>query len=262
MDLDQNLDAVRSRWQAWHEGEGLGNPRGEGFANGSLAHLMPGPQSRFVALSTDPQAHLVEFDEDFWSWWGVEFDDPASDGETRWGGNKLPTADAAVFGDRWTDTEWARYIAVHRNGALEVGLGRDARLEHNERQYFPLTQIVGRCWAALSRFSSIVERYEPDAPFEVTLALAQTEGGLLANVAEGWAEPGQGFGNDQTCPLANVLIQRELPEWSADESDLQALAFSIGAQIEDTWGYTERRFIARAGDNQGEFDRSRISWHL
>jgi hypothetical protein len=255
------IDVIRGRWCRWRERERLLDPEREDFGQGGLARLIVDRASRLLVLPADPEAHVVDLDDDLWAWWGSDFDDPATGGQTRWGFDKVPTAGAAVFGNNYGEAGWMHYIALHRSGALEVGLGRDGSFERNDRRLFFLSTIVGRCWAAFARYNEVISRLDVSPPYEVVLALCATEGALLGNVAEGWAEPGTPWNEADACPEPNILIRRELQAWPEGADEIKALTFSLGAQVEDAWRVTQRRFLAHRGDYEGQFDPRVANWH-
>ena len=254
------MDVVRARWRRWRASQRLLEPEDDGFGHGGLGRDLPDLCTRLTVLPPDPEATVTEFDDDLWAWWGTEFDDPVTGGVTSWGSEKAPTVAAALHGSR-SNGEWLRYLALHRHGGLELGLGRDGGMERDERRAFFLIQIVHRCWVALARFGELVVRFNLEGPFEVTLALAKTETAVLANFAAGWAEPGGALGRVPTCSEPNVLARRELPSLAAGGDGPRDLAFTLGGQIEDAWGVPQRRFIARDGELEGQFDSSRVRWH-
>ena len=96
---------------------------------------------------------------------------------------------------------------------------------------------------------------DAEGQWEVTLGLAGTQGSLLAGLGEGWLEPHQGFHDAEPCRLPNVLLRRECEHWPRGD-EVRELAFAFGAMIENAWGYSLRRFIARQGRFQGQLD-----WH-
>jgi hypothetical protein len=125
--------------------------------------------------------------------------------------------------DRWTDNRWNwnGYLAQHRSGGLEFGLGRPGSArwrrgqEEDETHVFFLTTIVGRVWLGLALFAEVRERSAIEGPWEITLALRDTEQAVIGNVAAGWAEPERTFPLEEPsrCPDPSVLIVRELQEW-------------------------------------------------
>jgi hypothetical protein len=254
-----DIDVIRARWRRWREGEQLLDPRSDEFARGGLARLIEDRAPRLLILPADPDLHLVDLDDELWEWWGSEYEDPASGGRTNWGATKRPAAGAAVFGTDYGQGGWSRYLALHRNGGLEVGFGRDGTFVHRDRRYFLLATLVGRSWAAFARYGDVAMRFDLVSPFEITLALPDTAGAGLGRFAEGWAEPGQGFERDE-CHEPNVLIRRELMNWPENADGARALAFGFGAQIEDAFGVQQRRFLAYRGEHEGKFDPRSARW--
>jgi len=257
--LSPQIDVTRARWIRYREREKLVDPSSEGFGAGGLARLIHGPSPRLLILSSDPEAHVVEFDEVFWEWWGSEFDDPTTGAQTRWGTQRRPTTTAAVYGSDFGESGWRRFIALHRSGALEIGFGRDGSFARGDQRYFFLGTIVARCWAAFSRYLEVVDRFDLGPPYEICLGLRETQGALLGNFGEGWAGPGDINYITDPCPESNVLIRRELSIWPEGD-ELKTLAFSVGAQVEDSWGMSLRRYLAHRGDYANEFDPRTARW--
>jgi hypothetical protein len=255
-----DIDKVRARWRRWRAPQRLVDAEASDFGVGGLARLIPDRTSRLLILPGDPEKHVVDLDDALWTWWGSDFEDPPTGAQTGWGHTKLPTVAAAVFGDGYGDSDWSRYIALHRNAGVEVGLGRDGSFPRDEQRLFLLTPIVARCWAAFVRYSEVVERFGLEEPFEVSLALCATKNAYLAGFAEGWADPGSIEYMTRPCPEEHLLLQRELNAWPADSQEAMALAFSLGAQIEDAWGTSQRRFLAYRGDYEGSFDPRPGRW--
>jgi hypothetical protein len=191
--------------------------------------------------------------------------EPPQEACTDWGNFQIPTTEAAVRTFRWGDDRWTwdDYLALHRNGAMEFGLDRlgsgtfQRQFEDESIQVFFLTTIVGRTWWCLSRYTDVVARYELEGPYQISLAFRDSLGSGLGNVAAGWEEPEQSLGRDfPRCPDRNVLIVRTVDGWP-EPDQLQELAFTLGANVEDAWGCQQRRFISRVRPNPGEFDVSR-----
>jgi hypothetical protein len=89
--VSPQLELIRARWIRYRERERLVNPTAEDFGAGGLARLIRDPSPRLLVLPSDPEVHISDFDEAFWEWWGSEFDDPGTGGQTRWGTDKRPT---------------------------------------------------------------------------------------------------------------------------------------------------------------------------
>ncbi|MEX0980086.1 MAG: hypothetical protein WDZ89_03270, partial [Gemmatimonadota bacterium] len=99
------------------------------------------------------------------------------------------------------------------------------------------------------------QHLEVNGAWQVILALHDTEGALLGNVAEGWEEPHHFPVHDPSrCPDPNVVLVRELDAYPTDPEAIRTLALELGGRIEDAWGIKERRFLARAGTAVGKFN--------
>jgi hypothetical protein len=197
----------------------------------------------------------VVFDAEFWKWWKTQRQNPFPGQQTQWGYDYHPTGEAAVVhehvgGDQWA---WDTYLALHRSGSLEFGLGRSATYEWRDRTVFRLIEVVGRLWCAIELCGEVVDRFRMPGPWEVTLALRGTAGAYLGNVAQGWAEPGEGAGELLPCPEQNLLFRREVEEWPRSNA-ARDLAFEFGSCVDESWGAAQPRFLARRGPTEGAFD--------
>lgn len=190
-----------------------------------------------------------------WEWWKVERENPFP-GRVQWGHSWHPTGDAAVQHDERRGGAWAwgTYLALHRSGALEFGIGESGTYELRDARVFRLIEVVGRVWAAVTLYGDVVDRIGVHGPWQCILALRGTGGALLGHVAQGWAEPGHGGFDLLACPEPHVLIVRQVDsEWPRGE-DVKALAFDIGSAMDESWGAEHPRFIARRGPTEGDFD--------
>lgn len=258
MTVRYDLDILRKRWRRARDPLHLVDAADERFGIGGLAaRFIEDPRVRLLILPGDPEASIVELDDTFWEWWLKDRRDPASGKRTQRGSVRKPTVDAALRCRDLMDGKCRSYVALYRHGGLEVELGEDGA----SNGYVRLIPIVGRIWAALELYREVVERFHIDGPWEVSLALRQTEGGYLANFGQGWAEPGRSFPREaEPCVERNLLIRQEVVEWPEPDG-VQALAFRFGARLEDAWGSHLRRFIARDGEFAGQFDRSKYGWY-
>lgn len=211
--------------------------------------------ARLLILPSDPDSSIMEFDDEAWDWWRA-CESRVVGREIDWGHDHRPTATAMIRHDRASDDvwDWNHYLALHRSGALELGLGSTGARKWNESRVFFLISILGRTWAALTQYRAVVGRFAPEGPWEMTLALVGTYGSFLGHVAQGWAEPQNALDYDlRPCVETNVSIRFELYEWPHTDQAIQDLAFKIGGRIEDAWGVSQRRFLARTGPNEGAF---------
>ena len=261
------LDIHRQRWTKKRDELGLVNSDSKEFGLSGLARRVADPGVRLLILPPDPGASILDFDAPFWEWWTQERENPFEGApRTRWGTQTTPTLDAAATFDAGGDSKWERwasFIALHRSSALETVWGRSGAStwtskDGKEQRAFWLTEIVGRLWVALDLYAEVIERLSSIGPWEVSVALIGTNEAQLGNVATGWKEiDGWWPGESPRCPETNVLIRHEVSSWP-DADGRQRLAFRIGAQIEDTWGVTDRRFLVHPKhEGAGAFDPSR-----
>lgn len=266
----EELELYRDRWKRARRTANLDDPTSQEFGTGGLGRYAPDVHVRFLVLPGDPEGTAFQFSEEFWAWWMEDRPNPFDGAPaTQWGSQRIPQAHAAVRLERWSDDRWAwdAYLAALRSGGLEFGLGSNGsgswQLTQGEEETgaFFLTTIVGRVWVALALYGSLIERFEIEGPWEVTLALRDTRRAVLGNVAAGWQEPERAFPRDSLprCPDDNVLVGREVFEWP-DADARQSLAFDIGGAIEDAFGVEQRRFLAHIEPEQGQFDVSRYRY--
>ena len=251
----RELDRARERWARMRQQ--MGQSTDAGARSLGLARRLEDLSARLVILPGDPFATDLSFDDEFWGWWTNTGPAPFG-GHVQWT-NTEPTADAAVKYTRRSE-KWTTYLAVHRNGGVEIGC--DPSWSRGEgTRFFRLVHTVGLVWIGASMQAESVGRFGLTGPWELTLVLHGTEDAYLAGFGVGWAEPGQGMGwgfRPQQDP--HVVIRRELDTFPKTENDIRDLAFDVGARIEDAWGMRERRFLDRAGDMEGKFNAGQ--WRL
>jgi hypothetical protein len=260
-------DAIRRRWRKARAPLRLTDVTGEDFSTGGLVRFSAGTRTRFLILPADPQKLAVaDFDAAFWQWWVQNRPNPFEGANpTSWGLQDTPTHGAAVRFDqvngKW---DWDLYLALHRNGALEFGLGRRGsrplrnREGERSRHGFFLSTIVGRIWVATVLYAEVIARFGIEGPWEASLALRETQNSLLGDTAPGWQdfESWNGMDEPPLCQEPNVLISREVESWP-EEDDAKGFAFWFGAALDDAWGVQQRRFVSRIEPNVGEYDPSR-----
>lgn len=253
------LDRQRERWARARRPLHLQDTEDDAFATGGLAARLPELSVRFVILPADPNAHRVEFDEDFIAWWMSDFDDPITGKPMRWGTSYRPSATAAARYEPAGGAEFYRYAAVRHDGGLDVGLGTECGWRNGKSAGFWLLTIVGRVWGACHLYGRVQQRLGVDGPWELTLALRGTGQAVLGGFAQGWEEPEYSFRRMiSICEERNLLLRRELHSLTNDWA--KHVAFSFGAQIEDAFGSELRRFKANRGEFAGEFDRRKYGW--
>lgn len=168
----------------------------------------------------------------------------------------MPTMDAAVWVER-AGQGWDSYLALHRHGGIEIG-SKDTYTLRSGARAFRLLRIVGLLWLGLDRQAWALTQINATGPWEVKLVLHDTENALLADFAEGWAEPSDLGYNPPRCPEPAVVVRRELVKFPVEPEEVRDLAFDLGGRIEDAWGMKQRRFLNYRGGAVGEFGTQRF----
>lgn len=252
------VDQQRERWRRARLPLRLLDPESPEFATGGLAQFAPALSVRALILPADPDTTLPPFDEAFWKWWEEPRLDPANGAPTVWGYELRPTAHAAVQYQP-SMKEWQRYLALHRHGGIEIGLSRDGMYTRGEERSFRLTTSVGRLWAALELYGSVVERFAVQGPWEISLALRQTKDAYLGEFGSGWSQSEFGRDEAERCREPNLFFRREVMSWP-DPDGVRDLAWEFGGWIENAWGGRQRCFLARQGNFAGQLDRAVYNW--
>lgn len=253
----QELEAIRRRWDQRHRELGLPDPSGHTPASpDGLGRRVQDLSTRIVILPADPRATRVEFDEELWAWWEESTQSTPFGARCVWTDN-VATLSAAVRARSRGDVLWHTFLALHRHGGVEIGTGDTYPLQGH--RCFRLIRTVGLLWMAIETERDVLRHVDAKGPWQVTLALYDTEDGYLGELAEGWQQPGHGR-RVPLCVEPNVVIQEEVDDWPDDPERLREMAFRVGARIEDAWGFRNRRFLANRGDLEGEFDAR--SWRL
>jgi len=258
------IELLRARWRRHRELVQLVDPQRPEFAKGGLASRVQDISVRLLVLPADPDLATIEFDGLFWAWWANHAGVSLPDVAIAWGDSQSsrPSASAALHATQARSLDdpytMSRYLAVHRNGAVEMSLGEYGAFERDGIRLFLLTSIVVRCWAALVTAQAVADKWSIPGPWELTLALCTTRNAVLANVGEGWAEPGSfDAGTPRRCPEPGLLFRLDLEVLPEDEA-IQTLAERLGGWIEDSFGYRERRFRARRGPFDGRLDTRQV----
>ena len=104
-------------------------------------------------------------------------------------------------------------------------------------KWFFLTSIVDIATSALALARSAIQEWEVSGPFELTVALADTEGTQLGGFAQGWRQNPWHEARD-SCIEPNLLLR-----WESDSPfDTGEYSVRVGERIENAFGTTNRRF--------------------
>jgi hypothetical protein len=147
-------EAQRTRWRRALSGAGLDRDDREDFATGGLASRLTNITTQILLLPADPEADAITIDETL-----------ATSLQTRQSvaldriivalpGNPRRTAHALALADSYNEA-WNSYLAIHRSGAIEFGLGDRGGWDGQDRSGNPVRLItltpavarVGRCSA-------------------------------------------------------------------------------------------------------------------
>lgn len=257
-------ELLRARWRRTLDLHALNDARRADFALGGLATRLREPTVQALLLPSDPEAEALNIDDALWAWLEAQKSVAVDGRAVRFGDQKYPTAHAAALVSGYGSKEpWNSYLAVHRSGVIELGLGDRGGWERQNREgetvrMFNLISIVTYTWAMLTFAAALDERVAPEGPRQLTIALRGTKGALLGNVGEGWAEPDSFQNTVGGCGEENLLWHLNIEESPNDEAQ-KRLAYGVGDRIEDAWGVAQRRYLARIGDRDGQLDVRRIA---
>ncbi|MYG89570.1 MAG: hypothetical protein F4190_13760 [Acidimicrobiales bacterium] len=179
-------------------------------------------------------------------------------GTIHFGSRVIPTAHATALVTQFDDDmPWQRYVAIHRNGAVELGLGGQyrPRTDSNEVsiKLVRLVTATSFTWATLE----LARRIGPevnDLPHQLTVALPDTAGALLSNLATGYEEPGSRYNRMPGCPDDHLLWHIELERLPADSDEANAVALSVASRITNAWGTSQTFYLDRDGDAAGQLN--------
>lgn len=259
-----DLELLRARWRRALGRECLDTIGRPDFALGPLARRLRACSVQVLLQPADPDADVVRFDDDLWRWLD-EHETRVVDGRpVRFGTQKYPTAHAATIISGYGAREpWDSYLAVHRSGTVELGLGDKGGWERRDREdnrvrVFNLISTVAYVWAMLDFTADLANRSALPGPWLLTVGARETRDALLGNVGEGWAEPGQFENRVGGCVEDHLLWSVQLSP-PLDEDEQRELALSVGDRLEDAWGVAQRRYLAHHGDRAGQLDHRRIA---
>ena len=257
-------ELLRTRWRRTLDLHALDDVRRTDFALGGLATRLRESTVQVLLLPVDPEAEALHIDDALWAWLEAQKSVAVGGRAVRFGEQNYPTAHAAALVSGYGSTEpWNSYLAVHRSGAIELGLGARGGWERQNREgetvrAFNLISTITYTWAMLIFSAALNERVPLPGPRQLTMALRNTKNAALGNLGEGWAEPGSFENRVGGCLEENLLWHLELDQLP-DEGAQQQLAFAIGDRLEDAWGIRKRRYLANRGDLAGRFDHRRIA---
>lgn len=116
-------ESQRVRWCRSRARHGLDDVDGEGFGVGGLARRLRDQSVQLLLLPGDSEAVRLDFEDETWEWLAAEAVVTLDGFGMRIGELQVPTAHAAALVGPQGRERWDHYLAVHRSGEVEVGLG-------------------------------------------------------------------------------------------------------------------------------------------
>lgn len=242
------VDAQRARWVAYRKRQQLHLEAGEQFARGDLGSHVGNLDVRLLSLPADPDRDVVPLGTDALEWFKQVGSGPFHGRSPRWPGDRAVTNALVLFDYYREEMEWVRYLALHRHGGIEIGAG-DLSYEVKEMRVIRLRRVVALVWTAVAVQAEVVEKWEIEPPYELTVGVKNTRGAALGGFAEGWPEPGRSLKDPRTCLDEDVLLR-----WECEELDAESIAMEAGGRLEQAFGTTMRRHCACTGEFEGQFD--------
>lgn len=250
------FELQRERWKRARALAGISNVDAEeNFAANGLAGLLGLVSARLLVLPPDPEAVSIDFDNSALERMKQDYELPFGGGVLDLGSVTRTTSRSIVRGYVADDGTWAQYIALHRNGGMEFGLSETSRIPTDKPKRFFLRGILSFVALIGEMQREINDKYRIIGPFEVDLAVPNTKGSELADVATGWPGPDDIGSGPRMLPSLdqNVLASCVFEEWPETE----VLLCSLGDRLQQSWGCTERRFVARQGPRAGQIELAR-----
>jgi hypothetical protein len=253
--VEQEL--LRARWRRALDAVALDRTDRDDFASRGLAARLKVVSAQLLLLPCDPEATNLVLDDALANWLQARQSTPLDRITVTLPANLRRTAHALTLADTYDQT-WDSYLALHRSGAIEYGLGNrggwdGADRERNAVRIFTLTPIVARVWAVLHLAAELAQQRELAGPYQLTVGVQSTKGALLGSLGEGWAEPGDYQNHVSPCREDHLLWHLEL-DTLPDQTTARDIAYSVGDRFEDAWGVPQRRYLAHRGGYENELD--------
>jgi hypothetical protein len=259
----------QERW-VWARARRSLDPSVAGFgARGLLAYL-DSPGIAVTVLPADVLGQLIEFTDDLP---GLVLPD-RFDGITGNGVSLLSdvttTSTALVrFAPSYDHGGWRGFVALDRCGGVQAGIGATARYQLDEGRnvapsasvlrLFVLVHIVRVVVHAQARVIGWVAGRPPavtvDGPFEIVVAVPDTEGMMLGGLNEGWEQPEYAFDPPRALE-DNVMVRVQVEDWPTDPGDLEILALRVVDRVCEAFGDRQQRYLRAGGPEAGTISRS------
>lgn len=246
---------IRARWRRHLRAEALDTTESNEFATRGLAARVQYLTFRLLLLPFDPDLDQIAT-HDAAEQLELHRSVHIGNGTMHFGTRVIPSAHAtALVSQPGDDMPWERFIAIHRNGALEFGLGDRLRrhAKDDDAKFVRLSTVASFAWAALE-FARHVNAEADTRPRLLAVALPGTAGAFLANLAVGYAEPGTIYYDLPECPDDHLLWHIELDQPPIDPNETNALAVEIASRMTSAWGTRQTMHLDRDGEFTGQLN--------
>lgn len=253
-------ELIRARWRRYLRTEALDTAERDDFARHGLANRVRDLAFRLLLLPYDPDQEVLDVEA---ASEHLENHKRMDLGNSTIGfGTKVtPSAYATALIDRQGPNEpWDRFVALYRNGAVELCLGDRGRQFAGEAstKSVQLIALASFSWATLELARGIDAdiRYQPCL---LTVALPNTTGAILNNLANGYREPDSRYDDARRCLEDHLLWHIELDRLPATKDETEALALNIAARIVRAWGVTTAWYLDQDGQFAGKLNVRRAA---
>ena len=259
-----DTELVRARWRRHLCAEALDTTERDDFAFRGLGARVPHLAFRLLLLPYDPDRELPEA-KDVAAHLESHRSLDIGNGTIHFGTRVTPAAHATALVVRPGDNEpWERFVAVHRNGAIELGLNdRERRYSDDpDTKFVQLVAAASFSWATLE----LARGFNPGSNHVAHLlavALPDTAGARLNNLANGYSELGSHYGLVPVCPDRHLLWPIELDRLPTEAEETYALALNIAHRVVGAWGVTSTWHLDQEGSSAGQLSVHRAhQWQL
>lgn len=253
-------DALRERWRRFAS-ENMGDPGAGDFLHRGLSKRLAEPSVHLLLMPGDPERERLSMDERMPIWLkdrgaievlGSVVQLPA---DLQYWAHGLALVDGL-------DQRWSSYLAVHRSGALEWGLGGRGGWSGADRTGEPqgvvaLTPTVARVAAILALTAELQEFSMTDGPWQLVVGV-RSAGCVLAMLGEGWAEPGDWNNHVGPCREEQLRWRLEFATLPTVEETREA-AHAVGERLEHAWSCGQSRYLSRTGEQVGQIDPRKVN---
>lgn len=239
--------ADRLHREIWREErEALGLARGRpGFGREGVMARLDGQSVQVVLLPADPSATAVEFD--IWLAQALpnRFTGRIANGVQLLGRESATTTH--VLKEAQGENGSGAVLGLARHGGTVVGIGERAGRYFVDGEDGPVAQrlsvVAGAVRLAIKAQAAALEnlssrnRWTPDGPWEISVALPGARGTVLGALADGWEEPKNAF-DVHECAEDDPLVTLELAAVPTEAREQREMLRRVLARVVNAFGTT------------------------